>query len=211
MSFKRPRSATSNLSPSNKKVVVEPQYKTLGDCTIRRVKRFVPDDVKIVRILIEAQPLREFTQTIERLVQSVKGVNKLGILVGIQNYATNRDPPNHAVAIYKWGDVLYCFDPWGGARRKISSTLFNVMHQVMGTRIMRIYDGINLQAYNAYGVCVGLSSNFIMVMANQKAHIRQHFSVIIRRLLVTQTINNIEQNLQAKTLALSKPKNKNMK
>lgn len=202
---KRTPGSIKSASPTKKKIIVDPEYRKLSECTLRRVRRVVPSDVMITKIEIESAPLRELTDKLQRIARNGRSVNKLGILVGVMNY-TNMYPNNHAIAVYKWGDVLYCFDPWGSRRNRISDKIFKILKEVLGCSKIRVYNGSNLQAYDTYGVCVGLSSNFIVYMANRSTHLRQFYSLRIKRALINQSINNIASNLKAKTLALSKPR-----
>jgi hypothetical protein len=201
---KRPRSATTNFSPNMKKIIVEPNYRRLTQCTSRRIRNHIPSDVKFVQFQIDAGTNSNMAMAMRRYIENVKNENKVAFLIGVRNYAPNINPPNHAIAVYRWGDTLYCFDPWGTKRRVVSTKIFRIIKEIIGDVKTRIYDHQNLQAYNAFGVCVGLSSNFIMIMANQKVHIKQHYSRKIRNLMTRQTINNIRMNLESKTLAISK-------
>jgi len=203
---KRPRSATATASPSTKKIIVEPEYRKLSECTLRRIRGNIPADVKFIKIQIEAAPNREMAETLQQLILNVKDEHKLAILIGVTNYSANKNLPNHAIAVYKWGDILYCFDSWGDRRNKVSTRIFKIIYEITNSSKLRIYNGPNLQAYNTFGVCVGLASNFIIIMANRTTHIKQFYSLLIRRILLKQTISNIASNLQAKTLALSKVK-----
>jgi hypothetical protein len=205
---KRPRSATTTMSPSTKKIIVEPEYRKLTEWTLRRIRGNIPADVTFINIQIDAVSNREMAEKLQKLILNVKDENKVAILIGVTNYSANQNLPNHAIAVYKWGDILYCFDSWGANRNKISTTIFKIIYEMIKTKRskLQIYNGPNLQAYNTYGVCVGLASNFIIIMANRTTHIRQFYSLLIKRILVKQTINNIASNLQAKTLALSKVK-----
>jgi hypothetical protein len=205
---KRPRSATATASPSTKKIIVEPEYRKLSECTLRRIRGNIPADVKFIKIQIEAAPNREMAEKLQKLILNLKDEHKVAILIGVTNYSANQNLPNHAIAVYKWGDILYCFDSWGEKRNKISTTIFKIIYEMIKTNSskLRIYNGPNLQAYNTFGVCVGLASNFIIIMANRTTHIKRFYSLLIRRILLQQNISNIASNLQAKTLALSKVK-----
>ena len=206
---KRPRSATATMSPSTKKIIVEPEYRKLSECTIRRIRGSIPDDVKLLKFQIDAAPNHEMAEKLQKLIFNVKDENKLGILIGVKNYKANRNIPNHAISVYKWGNVLYCFDPWGVDRVKISNAIFKIIKEITNCDRIQIYNGTNLQTYNTFGVCVGLSSNFIIIMANQKAHIKQRYAITIKRMLLQQNFNNIVSNLQARTYAI--PKSKTLK
>ena len=205
---KRPRSATATASPSTKKIIVEPEYRKLSECTLRRIRGNIPADVKFIKIQIEAAPNREMAEKLQKLILNLKDEHKVAILIGVTNYSANQNLPNHAIAVYKWGDILYCFDSWGEKRNKISTTIFKIIYEMIKTNSskLRIYNGPNLQAYNTFGVCVGLASNFIIIMANRTTHIKRFYSLLIRRILLQQNMSNIASNLQAKTLALSKVK-----
>jgi len=202
---KRKRASASvgtSVSPSKKKIIVSPQYKRLSACTLRRIRKNVPKDVKITKIEIDVKPSREMKQDIEKKLESIRDEHKVGLLVGIKNDSG----VNHAVAIYRWGDVIYCFDPHGPVRVETSDVIFGMIKGVFGCEILKNYTGANLQAYDEFGVCVGLSSNFIMVMANRSTHLRQKFSQTIKESLIGLTMSAIEKNLQTKTVALSKPR-----
>lgn len=152
MSLKRPRSATTPSSPSTKKIIVEPEYKKLSQCTLRRIRGNIPDDVKFIKLEIEATTNREMTEKLQKHILNVKDENKLAILIGVINYTANVNMPNHAISVYKWGDVLYCFDSWGADRNKISTKIFETIYEVTNCTKLQIYNGNNLQAYNKYGV-----------------------------------------------------------
>jgi hypothetical protein len=196
------------MSPSTKKIVVEPEYRKLSECTIRRIRGNIPEDVTFIKIQIEASANREMAEKLQKLIFNIKDENKVAILIGVTNYSANQNLPHHAIAVYKWGNILYCFDSWGAKRNKISTTIFKIIYEMMKTNRskLQIYNGPNLQAYNTFGVCVGLASNFIIIMANRTTHIRQFYSLLLKRILLKQDISNIASNLQAKTLALSKVK-----
>ena len=189
---KRKRVSASSgtpTSPSKKKIIVSPQYKKLSTCTLRRIRKNVPKDVAITKMEIHVQPRREMKQDIEA---------KLGEL--------HNEHRNHAISIYRWGDFIYCFDSHGTLRNKASDVIFGIVKDIMGCEILKNYRGSNLQAYDEFGVCVGLSSNFIMIMANRSTHLRQKFSSTIKESLIGLTMSAIEKNLQTKTVALSKPR-----
>ena len=201
---KRKRVSASSgtpTSPTKKKIIVSPQYKKLSECTLRRIRKNVPKDVKITKIEIHVEPMRDMTQRIEAKLGALRNEHKVGLLVGIIDGSTK-----HAVSVYRWGDFLYCFDPHGPVRVKTSDVIFGMIKDTFGCEILKNYRGANLQAYDEFGVCVGLSSNFLMIMANRSTHLRQRFSSTIKESLIGLTMSAIEKNLQTKTVALSKPR-----
>jgi len=202
---KRKRVSASSgtpTSPSKKKIIVSPQYKKLSTCTLRRIRKNVPKDVAITKMEIHVQPPREMKQDIEAKIGELRNEHKLGILIGI----IHEGHRNHAISIYRWGDFIYCFDSHGTLRNKASDVIFGIVKDIIGCEILKNYRGSNLQAYDEFGVCVGLSSNFIMIMANRSTHLRQKFSTTIKESLIGLTMSAIEKNLQTKTVALSKPR-----
>ena len=199
-------------SPSKKKIIIEAQYKKIQPCVIHRIKKYVPPDVKITKIKIDAKLSHEIKKDIVQKLESVRDRHKVGLLIGVIKRAKmKKDDKGHAMAIYRWGDVIYCFDSHGSSRDNTfeSDEIFGIMKDVFGCEILKIYKGDNLQAYDKYSVCVGLASNFIMIMANRKTHLRRRFSLTIKESLIGLTMSAIEKNLQAKTLALSKPRSSN--
>ena len=202
---KRKRVSASSgtpASPAKKKIIVSPQYKSLSSCTLRRIRKNVPKDVKITKIEVNVKPSLEMKRYIEQELESIRDEHKVGLLVGIIEDGRAK----HAVSVYRWGDFLYCFDPHGPLRGKSSDVIFGMIKDAFGCEILKNYTGANLQAYDEFGVCVGLSSNFIMVMANRSTHLRQKFSQTIKESLIGLTMSAIEKNLQTKTIALSKPR-----
>lgn len=65
-----------------------------------------------------------------------KDENKVAILIGVTNYSANQNLPNHAIAVYKWGDILYCFDSWGANRNKISTTIFKIIYEMIKQNVV---------------------------------------------------------------------------
>ena len=205
MTEKRKRvsaSAGTSASPSKKKIIVSPQYKKLSECTLRRIRKNVPKDVKITKIEIHVEPTRDMTRKIEAKLGALRNEHKVGLLIGI----IEDGRANHAVSVYKWGEFIYCFDSHGTLRNKSSDVIFGILKDILGCEIIKNYRGANLQAYDEFGVCVGLSSNFLMIMANRSTHLRQRFSSTIKESLIGLTMSAIEKNLQTKTVALSKPR-----
>jgi len=224
---KRKRVSASSgtpASPSKKKIIIGPRYREMERCIVYRIKKHVPSDVKIINIKIGFDPKKKrsprsvMKQVIEENTKAVRDEHKVGILVGVSVKEVEKDSAGkeknvypgqgHAMAVYRWGDVLYCFDSYGSSRENKyhGNEIFGIMKDVFGCKILKIYNGYNLQTYDKFGVCVGLASNFIMIMANRSTHLRQKFSTTIKESLIGLTMNAIKKNLQAKTLVLSKPR-----
>lgn len=64
---KRPRSATTTMSPSTKKIIVEPEYRKLTECTLRRIRGNIPADVTFIKIQIDAVSNREMAEKLQNL------------------------------------------------------------------------------------------------------------------------------------------------
>ena len=84
---KRPRSATVTMSPSTKKIIVDPEYRKLSECTIRRIRGNIPEDVTFIKIQIEASANREMAEKLQKLIFNIKDENKVAILIGVTNYS----------------------------------------------------------------------------------------------------------------------------
>ena len=197
---KRKRSPTLTTLSPRKKVIVEPRFKEISEYTLRRIKRNVPSDVNVIRIYTDTGSKAQ--------LGNIPQENKVAIIIGILDYTSASSPlhRNHAIGVYKWGDVLYCMDPWGYSSRTISRTIFKNLKEMTGCKYIRVYSGHNLQLYDPSGVCVGLSSNFLTYMAHRKTHLLKDFSETVRRKLMQYGVNEIAKSLNKKTLAISKSK-----
>lgn len=194
---KRKLSPTLKSSSPRKKVIVEPRFKHLSDHTLARIKRRVPSDVKVVKIYTDSGSKSQ--------LGNMPQEDKVAFLIGVVDYAPSLGlHSNHAIAAYKWGNVLYCADPWGRGARAISKTIFKNLQELTGCRSLRIYKGANLQLYNSSGVCVGLASNFLTYMANRRTHLGDGYSRTIEKYLVSFGLNTLAQSLERQTIAISK-------
>ena len=102
--------------------------------------------------------------------------DKIAILIGVYNYAKDSKElanihKNHCIAAYKIDDTLYCLDPWGKDTKNISLSIFYQLQKITKCKNIFIYQGKNLQQFDKTGVCVGLSSNFLMNMGKRKQKI----------------------------------------
>jgi len=90
--------------------------------------------------------------------------NIVGLSVTVNDYTTSGSHITHAISAVRYNNILFCFNSWGKSARKIDSKIFNEFASLYNCKIVFIYNGPNIQADNELGVCVGLSSNFIIEM-----------------------------------------------
>lgn len=90
--------------------------------------------------------------------------NIVGLAITVADYTTSGSYLAHAISAVRYNNILFCFNSWGKSARKIDSNIFNELASLYNCKTVFIYNGPNIQAENKLGVCVGLSSNFIIEM-----------------------------------------------
>lgn len=91
------------------------------------------------------------------------------IVVFVTNYLTTGTHRNHAVAAFKHGDVLFCFNPWGEAylgQNVPDDLIWETLRKEYRCAMKVVYIGPNFQAQNTQGACLGLSVDFGAYMYN---------------------------------------------
>ncbi len=88
--------------------------------------------------------------------------NQAFYLVGIKGYLNRSHSANHAIAVCRYGENLYVFDPWGSERQEITNEFGRALASFTGTTKLKFYNGKNLQSLDSQGVCVALSSKLLM-------------------------------------------------
>lgn len=201
---KRKRSPTTlrkeSLKPTTKKIIVDPEYKQISEYAMRRIKKNIPSDVNLTRIYATSISEEFFTRQLKNVLNS----EKVAMLIGVFNYLPGTKDINHAIAAYKVGNILYCFDPWGIQRKDKSQRIFKILKKIYNPRYFLVYEGSNLQTKNTRGACVGLSSNFIIKMANRKSPIKQGFRTYVKKEFKSVSTSKICNNLNTKAIAISK-------
>lgn len=195
---KRKRSITS-MSPEKIRAL-SPQFKTLSRCTTNRIKRYLPGDVNFISTIYNEASFTEFDK-----LKGSATKEKVAILIGIIGYlpGANIVHGNHSVAAFKWGNTLYCFDPWGKDRKRKADDIFYFINSFTKCDKVVVYNGVNLQTMDSTGVCVGLSSNFLMILAKRQRRITKYFDSTIYFHLIQIPVKNIEAELVRKTYAMS--------
>lgn len=91
------------------------------------------------------------------------------IVVFVSNYLTAGTHRNHALAAFKHGDVLFCFNPWGEAylgQNVPDNLIWETLRKEYRCATKVVYTGPNFQAQNTQGACLGLSVDFGTYMYN---------------------------------------------
>ena len=167
---KRPREANTNLTRKNrllkegnaKRRKVQTSYRTIAcqSNTIRRIRSSVSFPVYIIDAYMgENDQVYWYGGT-----TFTTHAKQAGYLFNIIGYAVGGPHTSHAISAYRLGDKLYVFDPWGEDRKLVSKVLARSLKAyIPGVKKLMQYNGPNLQSTNAYGACVGLSANFIIL------------------------------------------------
>lgn len=97
------------------------------------------------------------------------------IVVFVSNYTPDAGlHNNHAIAAFKHGTTLFCFNPWGEEYLQASvpdDLIWERLRAVYKCNRVVVYTGSNFQKNNTVGACVGLSVDFGAYMYN---HLFRH-------------------------------------
>jgi hypothetical protein len=181
MGDKRKRN-NSDPNPSYKKRILEAFYKFVSENTLRKIRKAIPDKkIKIVSAFYK----EEYESDLEKL-KKVVNEEKIGILIGVYDYSGQSTTipeihKNHCISVFKWDNTLYCFDPWGEKSNRFSDIIFQKLKNMLNCSEMFIYKGPYLQRYNTTGICVGLSSNFLIALAIRQKKLGYETSKTIKQ------------------------------
>jgi len=177
--IKRKELSRRNSAPRFKVRIRESFYKDISSVTLERIKKFINDKkTSIVSVFYDRD--KSFKTRKLKEIMNAMNINnetpindKIAILIGVLNYSKNSKElanihKNHCIAAYKIDDTLYCLDPWGKDMKNISLSIFYQLQKITKCKNIFIYKGKNLQQFDKTGVCVGLSSNFLMNMGKRK-------------------------------------------
>jgi len=96
--------------------------------------------------------------------------NNVMIVVFVTDYLPGGGThKNHAIAAFKHGDVLFCFNPWGEAylgQNVPDDLIWETLRKEYRCAMKVVYTGPNFQAQNTQGACLGLSVDFGAYMYN---------------------------------------------
>ena len=90
----------------------------------------------------------------------------LGILCAATPYLPKKKSlhSSHAVAAFKYGDILFYFNAWGSRMLTKDATFWKFLAKTYKCTKVIPYKGPSLQYGNKYGLCAGYAANFVLEM-----------------------------------------------
>ena len=181
--------------PARKKRLYSAQYKMISSCTDNKIKKQLSPRINYLSTTYKNASFSRIDE-----LRNISNYEKYAILIGVVGYLPGSPSihANHAIAAFKWGDTLYCFDPWGEKMKRKAEDVFYFINVYAQCKSVIMYRGPNLQDLDETGVCVGLSANFLMYMSRRVYKFRTPFDQAVYQFLIQIPIENIEAELARK-------------